>query len=213
MNSSDSPVPVADPTSSPEQPSAAPEKPTFSESDLSAGAAPAEAVSAVTVTVNVGSTLGGYRLLKKLGEGGMGFVFEAEDARLKRHVAMKVMKPEVAVKDGLRLRFLREAQAAATVEHDYIVAILQIGEENNVPFIVMPFLKGEPLDARLKRARLDSAEIIALGRQTAEGLAAAHEHGLIHRDIKPGNIWLETTKTTGTRVKILDFGLVCRTEF
>ena len=207
MTSSDSPVPVADPTSSPEQPSVAPEKPTFSESDLFTGAPPAEAVSEVTVTVNVGGTLGGYRLLKKLGEGGMGFVFEADDARLKRRVAMKVMKPDVAVKDALRLRFLREAQAAAAVEHDYIVPILQVGEENNVPFIVMPFLKGEPLDARLKRGWLEIAEIIAFGRQTAEGLAAAHKRGLIHRDIKPANIWLETTETAGARVKILDFGL------
>src|SRR5213079_2434603 len=102
---------------------------------------------------------------------------------------------------------LREARAAARIEHAHIIPILGIGEEDGVPFIVMPFLKGEPLDARLKRGRLDMPEVIAIGRQSAKGLAAAHERGLIHRDIKPANIWLEATYGEGVRVKILDFGL------
>ncbi len=151
--------------------------------------------------------LGGYRIMRVLGQGGMGMVLEAVDLRLRRKVAMKVMKPEIAVKETHRQRFLREAQAAAAVEHDHIVPIFQIGEENGIPFIAMPFLKGEPLDARLKRARLDVPEIITIGRQTAEGLAAAHAQGLIHRDIKPGNIWLESNPSSTFRVKILDFGL------
>jgi len=207
MNSADSPVPNADPTSSPELPQAPPDKQTFLESELITRGSPSEGSAAPLMEVKVGVTLGGYRLVKKLGEGGMGFVFEAEDARLKRHVAMKVMKPDVAANENNRHRFIREAQAAALVEHDHIVPILTVGEENNVPFIVMPFLKGEPLDVRLKKGRLQVSEIIAIARQTAEGLAVAHEQGLIHRDIKPANIWLEESKSAALRVKILDFGL------
>ena len=161
--------------------------------------------------------LNGYRVLRILGEGGMGMVLEAEDIRLKRRVALKVMKPEVAKKELNRQRFVREAEAAAKVEHDHIVPIFQVGEENGVPFIAMPFLKGEPLDARLKRGRMEMPEIIQIGRQIAEGLAVAHEQGLLHRDIKPGNIWLEEIRTSERasraekqqtyRVRILDFGL------
>ncbi len=163
--------------------------------------------------------LNGYRVLKLLGEGGMGMVFEAEDVRLKRRVALKVMKPEIAAKEQHRVRFLREAQTAAAVEHDHICPIFQVGEENGVPFIAMPFLKGEPLNVRLKRQKpLPIAEAVRIGREVAEGLAAAHDAGLVHRDIKPGNIWLEedrlaATRTAsgagrvGGRVKILDFGL------
>lgn len=165
------------------------------------------ATSMVASGLKVGGTLAGYRLVKKLGEGGMGMVFAAEDIRLKRRVALKLMKPDVAAKEQHRQRFLLEAQAAAAVEHDHIVPIFQIGEDNGIPFFAMPFLKGEPLDVRLKRLRLSIPEIIAIARQTAEGLTAAHENGLIHRDIKPGNIWLETTSDGGHRVKILDFGL------
>ncbi len=137
----------------------------------------------------------------------MGLVLAAEEPALKRRVALKVMKPEVAAKEKNRQRFVREAQAAALVEHTHIVPIWQIGEANGVPFIAMPFLKGEPLDACLKNAKLNETTIINIGRQTAEGLVAAHEHGLIHRDIKPGNIWLETMDESTVRVKILDFGL------
>ena len=207
MNSSDSPAPQAEATSSPDVPLAVPEKPTHSESDIGTSPPPAGAFAASATAVKVGGMMAGYRLLKKLGEGGMGMVLEAEDMRLNRRVAIKVMKPEIAAKGIHRERFLREAQAAARVEHDHIVPIFQVGEENGVPFIAMPFLKGEPLDVRLKRARLDLPEIISIGRQTAEGLAAAHEQGLIHRDIKPANIWLEETEAGGVRVKILDFGL------
>jgi Leucine-rich repeat (LRR) protein/tRNA A-37 threonylcarbamoyl transferase component Bud32 len=149
--------------------------------------------------------LGTYRLLKVLGQGGMGIVFEAEDARLKRRVALKVMRPSVAVNPAARQRFLREAQSAASLTHDHIIAIYQVDEINNAPFLAMPILQGEALDDRLKREqRLPVAEVLRIGRETAEGLAAAHEHGLIHRDIKPGNLWLEGPRG---RVKLLDFGL------
>src|SRR5262249_37225718 len=104
-----------------------------------------------------------------------------------------------------RQRFLREAQATAAIEHHHIVHIYQVGEDRGVPFLAMPFLKGETLHQRLKReGRLPLAEAVRIARQMAEGLAAAHEHGLIHRDIKPANVWLETGSGW---VKIVDFGL------
>ena len=135
----------------------------------------------------------------------MGVVFQAEDPQLKRPVAFKAMLPALAASDVGRQRFLREAQAAAAIEHDHIVAIYQVGEDRGVPFLAMEFLKGEPLDDWLKRdEHLPLAEMLRIGREIAEGLAAAHETGLIHRDIKPANIWLEGKRS---RVKILDFGL------
>lgn len=150
-------------------------------------------------------TLGSYRVLKVLGAGGMGMVLQAEEPALKRMVALKVMLPELAAKEVNRQRFLREAQATAAIEHPNIVAIHQVGQDRGVPFIAMPFLKGESLDQRLKREKkLSPAECVRIGRQVAGGLAAAHEHGLIHRDIKPGNIWLEAKTNL---VKIVDFGL------
>jgi len=168
--------------------------------------------------------LGGYRVLKKLGEGGMGIVFEAEDIQLKRRVALKVMKPQVAANERHRQRFIREAQAAAAVEHDNICPIYQVGEDHDVPFIAMQLLKGESLDARLEREKmLPISECIHIGRALAEGLAAAHRAGLVHRDVKPGNIWLLQKEEVGaskdgkkitpksdpsfSKVKVLDFGL------
>jgi formylglycine-generating enzyme required for sulfatase activity len=149
--------------------------------------------------------LGGFRILKILGHGGMGVVFQAEDSKLGRKVAIKAMLPHLTQSQSAYERFLREARAAAALEHDHIVPILQVGEDRGVPFIVMPFLQGEPLDERLKGAKiLPVAEVLRIGREAAEGLAAAHKRGLIHRDIKPANLWLQGEKA---RVKILDFGL------
>ncbi len=158
--------------------------------------------------------LGGFRILKVLGAGGMGVVFQAEDPKLKRKLAIKAMLPSLAASESARKRFLREAQTAAAIEHDHIVPIHQVGEDRGVPFIAMPFLKGEPLDERLKRdSALPVAEVVKIGREAARGLAAAHAVGLVHRDIKPANLWLETLPgepeglAPGYRVKILDFGL------
>jgi WD40 repeat protein len=149
--------------------------------------------------------LGGYRVQEVLGKGGMGVVFRAEDPLLKRQVALKIMLPALAAVETSRLRFLREAQAAAAIEHDHIIAIHQVGEDRGIPFLAMPLLRGESLEDRLRReGRLPVAEILRIGREIAEGLAAAHEHGLIHRDIKPANVWLEGERG---RVRILDFGL------
>ncbi len=149
--------------------------------------------------------LGQYRVLRVLGAGGMGVVFQAEDPRLQRLIALKAMLPGLAASDSAKQRFLREARAAAALKHDHIVTIHQVDEDRGVPFLAMEFLEGEPLDDRLKReGKLPLTEVLRIGREIAEGLAAAHERGLIHRDIKPANVWLEGKKG---RVKILDFGL------
>jgi serine/threonine protein kinase len=147
-----------------------------------------------------------YRVLKVLGSGGMGVVFQGEDLLLQRPVAIKAMLPALAATPAARQRFLREARAAANLAHDHIVPIFAVAEERGVPFLVMPFLKGETLDARLRRVRLlPLPEVLRVGREIAEGLAAIHAAGLVHRDIKPANVWLEGD---ASRVKILDFGLV-----
>jgi serine/threonine protein kinase len=153
--------------------------------------------------------LGSYRILKLLSQGGMGLVYEAEDSQLGRRVALKVIRPEQAATDVARQRFLQEARAVAAIDHEHIVTVYQVGEDNGTLFLAMPLLQGESLADRLRReGKLRLPEVIRIGRQAAEGLAAAHQRGLIHRDIKPANIFLE--KVAGKplpRVKILDFGL------
>jgi len=149
--------------------------------------------------------LGSYRVLKVLGHGGMGVVYQAEDAQLKRQVALKAMLPRLATSETARKRFVREAQAAGAIKHDHIVTIYQVGEDRGIPFLAMEFLEGVSLDDYLKKGRPPTlGQILRVGREVALGLAAAHERGLVHRDIKPANIWLEAPKG---RSKILDFGL------
>ncbi|MFL5339073.1 MAG: serine/threonine-protein kinase [Gemmataceae bacterium] len=154
-----------------------------------------------------------YRVLAKLGEGGMGVVFRAEDTRLGRHVALKVMSPKMAADLVARKRFLREARAMAAIQHEHVVVVYQVGLAKNetlgqeVPFLAMQFLEGETLQERLIRAdHLPARDAARIGREIAEGLAAAHAQGLVHRDIKLSNVWLATPDD---RVKILDFGLAC----
>ncbi len=151
-------------------------------------------------------TLGRYRVLKKLGQGGMGAVYLGHDVTLGRPVALKVMRPEHAADPESRARFLREARAVAMVRSDHVVTIFDVGEDDRgVAFIAMEHLRGAPLDRYIHaKGELPLAHVFRVGRETALGLAAAHDLGLIHRDIKPGNIWLEAPKG---RVKILDFGL------
>ena len=146
-----------------------------------------------------------YRILKVLGHGGMGMVFLAEDTKLLRMTAVKIMLPSHSDSSKAKDRFLREAQLAARVRHDNVVTIFQVGEENGVPFIAMELLKGFSLDAYLvKKGELGLGQAVRIAREVVDGLKAAHAVGLIHRDIKPPNIWLESPKG---RVKLLDFGL------
>jgi urea transport system substrate-binding protein len=161
--------------------------------------------------------LGSYRILRLLGAGGMGMVFEAEDLGLQRRVALKLLRPEMAADLQNRERFLREARAAAGVPHDHIVTIYQVGQVNDVPFLAMQYLEGRNLENHLVEVeKLELSEVLRVAREIAEGLAAAHAHGLIHRDIKPSNIWLERpagepgVASSCGRVKILDFGLARR---
>jgi eukaryotic-like serine/threonine-protein kinase len=150
-----------------------------------------------------------YRVLKLLGQGGMGIVFRAEDEQLRRPAALKVMRPDFAAHEDARARFLREARAAAHLKHDHIVTIYQVGEHDGVPFLAMEFLAGKSLEDWLRPDRRATvAEALTLGKQMARGLAAAHAAGLVHRDIKPANLWLEAPRA---RVKILDFGLARHT--
>jgi len=150
------------------------------------------------------AVVGEYRVVRELGRGGMGVVLEAENAFTGRRVAVKLIAPGLAADPGARARFLGEARAAARVEHPNVVPILHVGESGGRPYIVMPLLAGETLDARLKRdTRLAADDLDRLARELAAGLAAAHAAGLVHRDIKPANVWLDPAG----RAVILDFGL------
>lgn len=149
-------------------------------------------------------TLGEYDIYEVIGQGGMGIVFRALDPKLNRIVAIKVMSPHLAINPNARKRFLREAQAAAAVSHPHIVTIHAV-DEDKLPYLVMEYVVGQSLQEKLdKVGSLNVTEILRIGNQIAEGLAAAHKQGLIHRDIKPANILLENGVE---RVKITDFGL------
>jgi hypothetical protein len=155
--------------------------------------------------------LGRFRVRRVIGQGGMGIVLLADDLQLGRTIALKVLKPENAVRTDARERFLREARALAAVTHGHIIPIHDVGEAPDrdgklIPFLVMPLLQGESLGERLARGRLPLREAVRIGLETARGLAAAHAAGLIHRDIKPDNLFL-SHEDGGERVRILDFGL------
>lgn len=148
-----------------------------------------------------------FDVMRILGRGGMGIVLEAFDSKLQRNVAIKVLDPDLADDDVARQRFCREARAAASITHENVVAVHQVERsgEGGLPFLVMQLIAGESLEQRLLREKqLPHREIVRIGMQAAHGLAAAHAQGLIHRDIKPGNILLEPTHD---RVKLTDFGL------
>ncbi len=152
--------------------------------------------------------LGHYRIRSLLGEGGMAFVFDADDTVLHRSVAVKVLKPDIA-EPSTRERFLREARVLASLPHDYIVSVFQVGENGEVVWMTMERLQGETLQQRLDRdGWLPLDEALELTREAAQGLALVHAQGLVHRDIKPSNLWLETGSTGGfKRLKLIDFGI------
>jgi hypothetical protein len=149
--------------------------------------------------------LGRYEVERLIGSGGMGIVFKAFDTELNRPVAIKVLAPHLAGSGAARQRFSREARAAAAVVHEHVVAIHNVEAEGAAPFLVMQYVAGESLQARLDRLGfLTLTEILRIAHQTAAGLAAAHAQGLVHRDVKPSNILLEQKVE---RALLTDFGL------
>ncbi len=155
------------------------------------------------MTLETGTKLGPYEVLSKLGAGGMGEVYRARDPRLERDVAIKVLPDRFAQDHDALARFRRESKAVAALSHPSIRAIYDIGTDKGRTFAVMELLEGETLGNRLQRSAVEWQKAVPIALAVADGLAAAHGKGIIHRDVKPQNIFL----TTEGGVKILDFGL------
>jgi serine/threonine protein kinase len=153
---------------------------------------------------NASGALGRYRVVDRVGRGGMGVVYRAVDSVLEREVALKLMSDEIVADEDARTRFLREARAAARLQHRHIVTVFEFGESDGRPYIVMEFLRGESLSARLKSDRqLPIAAQLEVVQELCAGLQFAHTQGVIHRDVKPANIWLQEDGS----VKLVDFGV------
>jgi serine/threonine-protein kinase len=156
----------------------------------------------------IGQTIAHYKITEKLGEGGMGVVYKAEDTKLDRTVALKFLAGHLLNDDEAKARFLREAKAAAALDHPNICTVYEIGEAEGKTFLSMAFIEGEPLEAPIERGPLSLKEALDIGRQIADGLEAAHEKRVIHRDIKPANVMVDAKG----RATIMDFGLARLTE-
>jgi serine/threonine-protein kinase len=152
----------------------------------------------------IGKTVSHYRVLEKIGEGGMGYIYKALDLNLQRRVALKVLSGELCKNSEVRNRFLQEARLLSAVEHAHICTIHDIFEDKNgVLYMVMPFYQGHTLRTYLKKNTIEQTQILLIIKQIGNGLSSAHKKGIIHQDIKPENIII----TTGGVVKIIDFGI------
>ena len=148
-----------------------------------------------------GQTISHYRILEKLGEGGMGVVYKAEDTKLRRQVALKFLAPHLADDEEVRRRFLHEAQAAAALSHPNICVVHEVDEDHN--FLGLEYVEGETVAAKIKRRPLPLEEALDIAIQAAQGLEAAHEKRIVHRDVKSANLMV----TPAGQVKVMDFGL------
>ena len=151
----------------------------------------------------VGTAVGPYQILSQLGAGGMGEVYLGHDPRLQRRVALKCLTVTEAQSGELHTRILREARAAARLNHPNIAAVYDVLEQDDRTFIVMEYVEGESLAARIAREPMPLDQVRAMGRQLASALVAAHAQGVIHRDLKPANIHV----TSDGSIKVLDFGV------
>ena len=156
----------------------------------------------------IGATISHYRITEKLGEGGMGVVYKAQDTKLERTVALKFLANHLLNDEEAKARFLREAKAAAGLHHPNVCPVYEIGEAEGRTYLSMAFIEGESLEAPIERGPLPLKEALDIGRQVAEGLEAAHEKGVVHRDIKPANVMVDAKG----RATIMDFGLARLTE-
>jgi eukaryotic-like serine/threonine-protein kinase len=152
--------------------------------------------------LNSGTKLGPYEIVSPLGAGGMGEVYRARDTRLERTVAIKVLPESLKSDSELKARFEREARAISSLQHPHICTLFDVGHQDEIFFLVMEYLDGETLANRLLRGALPFEQVLKIGRDLSDALAKAHSQGIVHRDVKPGNIMLTKTGT-----KLMDFGL------